>query len=167
MKRVLVCVLLLLVGGVVFSQEWTETEIGDMSVRYAVSDGDLLLSVTAPTRGWAAIGFEPTRAMRDANILIGYVDDDSGEVVVEDDFGNTMFTHVPDENLGGESNVTVTGGNQTRDSTTIEFSIPLDSGDQYDQPLVVGTTVHIILAWGANDNIRVKHRRHYSGTIDL
>ena len=28
MKRVLVCVLLLLVGGVVFSQEWTETDIG-------------------------------------------------------------------------------------------------------------------------------------------
>lgn len=166
MRRFLTGVLLVLAAGFLTAQDWGETTIGDMTVRHAVSGNDLLISVTAPTTGWVAIGFEPTRAMRDANILIGYVDR-NGEVVVEDHFGNTMISHQPDERLGGETNVTVTGGQESGGETTIEFSIPLDSGDEFDRSLTPGRTTSIILAWGASDNTRIKHRRRYSGTIEL
>lgn len=35
----------------------------------------------------------------------------------------------------------------------IEFQIPLDSGDSYDKPLVVGKEYRILLAWGPNDDL--------------
>ena len=147
------------------AQEWTETVVEDMTVRHAIVGSDILLSVSAPTTGWVAIGFEPTRMMADANIMIGYVN--GNEVVVEDHFGNGRFTHRPDNRLGGNDDVTVIGGSEDSGSTTIEFSIPLNSGDQYDRVLAAGQTARVILAWGANDNTGRKHRRRYSTTIEL
>lgn len=165
MRRHIIGVLLVAIAFSAAAQDWTETVVEDMTVRHAIVGSELFLSVSAPTTGWVAIGFEPTRAMADANILIGYVD--GNQVVVEDHYGNGIFSHRPDTRLGGDDNVTVIGGSETNRATTIEFSIPLNSGDQYDKVLTAGQTAHVILAWGANDNTGRQHRRRYSTTIQL
>jgi hypothetical protein len=162
----LALLLLVTICSVTMAQEWSETTVGDMTLRYAIDGDDLLLEIAAPTRGWVALGFEPTRAMAGANILIGYVDG-SGSVSVEDHFGDGLFTHRQDTRLGGTRDVAVIGGSESSAGTVVTFSIPLDSGDQYDKTLEPDTTVHVILAWGANDNISRRHRRRYSTTIHL
>lgn len=122
-------------------------------------DGDTLeVVLSAETTGWVSIGFEPSRVMQDANIIIGYVDGD--EVVIEDHYGNALTAHRPDVDLGGESHVTILGGSESEGRTEIHFTIPLDSGDEFDQPLTAGGSHYLIYAFGADgqDNTRQKHQ---------
>lgn len=138
-----------------------------MSLRYEVVGEHLELELTGPTTGWVAVGFEPSRGMKDANILIGYVD--GSDVVVSDDFGTTMTAHRPDERLGGGNNVEVLSGSDDGSSTTIRFRIPLDSGDEYDQALAGGNTYRVIFAHGENgaDDTNSYHAARGSGEITL
>ncbi|TFH06154.1 MAG: DOMON domain-containing protein [Spirochaetales bacterium] len=147
------------------AKEWTTTSVEEMELAWAVEDGELLLRVSAPTAGWVAVGFEPSRAMADANILIGFVD--GSDVTVEDHFGNGMFSHREDLSLGGTADVTVIAGTESDGRTELEFSIPLDSGDEFDRVLEEGRLTKVILAWGSNDNVGRKHRMRHSTEITL
>jgi hypothetical protein len=128
-----------------------------MTLSWRVTGDDLEVELTGPTTGWIAVGFKPTRMMRDANILIGYVDAD--EVVMTDQFGTTMTAHRPDEEIGGSSDTTVLSGSETGGETTIRFTIPLDSGDEYDRPMEAGETLRVIFAYGPDgaDDTRSYH----------
>ncbi len=141
--------------------------VRNITLEWRVNGDALEVSVSAPTTGWVAVGFAPTRAMKDANILIGYVADD--EVVVTDQFGTTMIQHAQDSELGGSVDVTVLGGSEQDGTTTLQFSIPLDSGDEYDQPLTPGAAVKVILAYGENgaDDLTSYHRDRASADITL
>lgn len=120
-----------------------------MTLAWRIAGDNLEVELTGPTTGWIAVGFNPSRAMKDANILIGYVD--GGEAVMTDQFGTTMIAHRRDDEIGGSADATVVSGSETEGETTIRFTIPLDSGDEYDQPLAAGETARVILAYGPND----------------
>ncbi|MFW5688924.1 MAG: DOMON domain-containing protein [Spirochaetota bacterium] len=137
--------------------EFRSAEAIGMTVSWRIMGEELEVEVSGPTTGWVAVGFKPSRAMRDANILIGYVSGD--DVVMTDQFGVSMVNHREDTELGGTSDVTNVSGNERDGATTIRFSIPLDSGDQYDQPLAAGETLRVILAYGpaGADDLRTFH----------
>lgn len=139
-------------------------EIG-MRFAWRVVDGALDVELTGPTTGWIAVGFKPTRAMRDANILIGYVD--GSETVMTDQFGVSMTGHRLDSELGGSDDVEAVAGREQDGATTIAFRIPLDSGDEYDQPLVAGESLRVILAHGSDgrDDLTSIHRAR--GGVDI
>lgn len=120
--------------------------VEDVHLAWELGGGSLSVTVTAPTDGWVAVGFEPSMAMKDANILIGYVS--GGEVQLRDDWGDGPTSHKPDADLGGTSDVTDVSGSESDGATTLSFTIPLDSGDAFDRVLAPGTTVKILLAYG-------------------
>ena len=160
-------VFLMVLGTSVIAQEgWKETGVEDMDVAWRFAGQSVEFRVSAPTEGWVAIGFEPSRAMADADIKIGYVGR-NGEVVVEDHFGNGPFTHRADDRLGGSSDVVVLGGSESSGRTEIHFSMPVDSGDRYDKVYRSGDTYTVILAWGTSDNIGRKHQKRYSTELTL
>ena len=123
---------------------------------WKVESSDLRVIVSAPTRGWIAVGFNPTFAMNSANIIIGYVTD-AGDITIEDHYGTGNFTHEKDTDISGERNIIVTGGSQSENNTEIRFLMPLDSGDSRDTVLSEGTQCRIILSYGQTDNIANKH----------
>lgn len=179
-RRLVILAMVVLVGASAWAngeQEALEvTEVADGFKRIDAGgvqfdwkvDGDQLeVVLSADTTGWVAVGFEPSRMMRDANILIGYVA--GGEVTVEDHFGNNLTAHRPDVDLGGSRDLIVIGGSESDGRTEIHFSIPLDSGDDYDQPLTAGSEHNLIYAYGADgeDNTRRKHQERGSFTITL
>ena len=112
------------------------------------SDQHLLISISAPTTGWVAVGFEPASFMEDADLIIGYVD--QGTASVRDDFGTGQFTHVSDVSLGGTSDVSSVSGEESSGNTTVSFRIPYDSEDQYDAVLQEGSSYTFIFAYGAD-----------------
>lgn len=120
-------------------------------------EGKLHGIVSAPTRGWVSVGFDATSMHLNANIIIGYVS--GGTVYIQDNYGITQITHVSDVSRGGVDDVTNPAGTEIDDVTEISFTIPLDSGDPNDRPLVVGQTYRIILAYGPNfaDDYTSKH----------
>lgn len=127
---------------------FSSVETIGMTLSWRVVDTSLEVAVTGPTTGWVAVGFKPSRGMRDANILIGYVSGD--ETVMSDQYGVSMTGHRPDDQIGGDTHLAVLSGEEADGETTITFRIPLDSGDEYDQPLAAGETVQVILAYGPN-----------------
>lgn len=139
--------------------------VDEFELKWSIEDANLSFSVSAPTDGWVAVGFEPDRMMMGANIIIGYVAD--GEAVVSDQTGVTTVTHGPDTENGGTDDLIDRGGTESDGSTEIRFTIPLDSGDSTDKPLSPGTEHTIILAYGDRDDLESYHVLRTTARITL
>ena len=114
------------------------------------TEGDLLeMSITAPTTGWVAVGFDPSTAMKDGDIIIGYIE--NGDIFLRDDFGDGYTSHSSDEDLGGTDDVNIISGEEVAGKTQISFSIPLGSNDEFDKFLESGETFKVMLAYGPDD----------------
>jgi hypothetical protein len=129
------------------AQGWQEITVSGFNLKWSTQPGNLLsVELTGPTTGWVGVGFDPDSIMLNANIILGYVV--STTTSIRDDWGWQPTSHRSDILMGGTDDVTIDGGSEAGGSTTIMFTIPLDSGDQYDVVLTPGNTYPIILARG-------------------
>jgi hypothetical protein len=143
-----------------------EVKVKDMTFAWTVDGDKLAVKVAAPTDGWVGIGFNPTEAMKGANIVMGYVK--NGKVKIVDEFGDQETGHSIDTKLGGSEDVTVIGGSEEGGVTTLEFAIPLDSGDKSDNVINVNSDTKIILAYGAGrDSFLPRHKFRTSIVVNL
>lgn len=172
MKRIvqaLIGMSLLLCGTVATIQAGQyDYEIKDKKITFAWKvDGDkLAVKLTAETDGWVGIGFNPSKDMKDANYVLGYVKD--GETKITDDFGDSETSHSPDEKLGGTSDVALIGGTETGGMTTIEFTIPLKSSDKNDGLINVNGDTLVLLAFGSGrDSFKTKHTYRTALRVNL
>jgi hypothetical protein len=136
---------------------FTKVEAKEMEFRWKVDGQQIDFVVSAPTTGWVAVGFDPSTAMKDAQMIFGFVE--NGTVQIRDHFGDGAFSHKADTALGGSDDVRSPGGSEENGNTTLSFSIPIDSGDQYDVPLKPGTEHTVLFAYGPDgeDNFTAKH----------
>jgi hypothetical protein len=140
--------------------------VDQMSFSWSVNADSLAVRLSAPTTGWVAVGFNPTEMMKDANIIIGYVKD--GKAELSDDFGSGPTVHMPDDKRGGASNLTLVGGSEAGNSTTLEFSIPLNSGDANDGVISPTVDTKVMLAYGPDrDSFKMKHQFAKTITVNL
>lgn len=150
------------------AQGWQELTTGGFTLKWATVPGDsLAVELTAPTTGWVAVGFDPQTIMLGANIIIGYVA--SGTPTLRDDYGWQTTSHRDDLLLDGTRDLTVDGGTEASGSTTIMFTIPLNSGDVNDTVLDPGSSYPVILAMGPNgaDDFTTQHSTVAMGQITL
>ena len=147
------------------SLEFRRAETDGFIFEWRIEGENIRLRLEAPTTGWIAVGFDPTRIMSDANMIIGYRNGD--EQVLEDHYGNSIVTHVRDTQGGGTDDIIEYEVNEANGSTSFEALIPLDSGDSRDRPLVPGNEHRVIFAHGRNgaDNTSALHSRH--GALNL
>ncbi|MFC1887409.1 DOMON domain-containing protein [Candidatus Cloacimonadota bacterium] len=141
------------------------TTAAGVTLQYRIDNENLHCILSANTNGWVAVGFNPTSMMEDANFIIGYTQ--GNNIFLRDDWGTGTTTHASDTSLGGTDNVTEIGGSESNGVTEIEFSIPLNSGDQYDQVLELEQTYTIILARGDTDDYSGYHTAADYSTITL
>ena len=128
---------------------WRTLSHEGFELKWRVQDSNLEVELKGPSTGWIAVGFAGSYMLHDSNIIIGYVSGSS--VSIRDDFGVDSDTHVSDTDLqGGQQNVSGKSGSEDSGSTTIHFTIPLDSGDLYDNALSDGQTYNIVLACAAD-----------------
>lgn len=127
-------------------QSFETKRTAGVDVSWRVVGDQLEMILEAPTTGWIAIGFDPVNHMAGANIIIGYVED--GELFIADDFGTAGFAHDRDTNIGGTNDIIESHGSETDGSTTLRFTIPLDSGDEKDKPLTRGSRYQVLVAHG-------------------
>jgi hypothetical protein len=136
-------------------------------LKWETSGDKLIVTLKAETTGWIAFGIDAESIMKGANIIILWVDDKTGIAMAEDHFGSGRFAHKSDMKLGGSQDFQVLSGTQTETNTEITFSIPLDSGDEYDKPLVRGQSYRLLLASNNSDNISWKHNNKYAQEIEI
>ncbi len=124
---------------------------------YWRTDGEYLyMALSGKTAGWVAIGFEPTKRMKDADMIIGWVKDGKATVVDAYSTGETG-PHPPDEKLGGRNDILSYGGSEKDGTTVIEFKRKLATGDKYDKDLRPGMRVKFIFAMADEDQFTKKH----------
>ena len=145
--------------GVVGENEYSDSlEVAGVQFLWSHDGEYLYAAVTSKVTGWVSLGFDPENRMQGANFILGYVAE--GNSVIFDMYGVAPVgrnSHPPDEELGGTNDIVEFGGVEVDGSTTLEFKIPLDSGDQYDKPLVPGETYAVIAAAGRSDDADSPH----------
>jgi len=143
---------------------WVITS-ANITLRWRVNGQNLDVILSAPTSGWVAVGFDPTSMMRDANFVLTEVND--GVAVARDDYGTGLTSHASDVSLGGTDNVTNLTGTETGGTTEVSFTIPLDSGDEFDRPLEPGAAYRVLLAYSVSSDLSVKHTQRTAVEITL
>jgi hypothetical protein len=122
----------------------------------------LYVALVSPGTGWVAIGFDPTSRMQGANYILGAVAD--GVLSITDEFGASGVTHRTD----AQTNIIQAAGQEAGGATTLEFAIPLASGDAEDKPLVPGQLVTVLLAMSSSqDSFSARHSARATITITL
>jgi len=125
----------------------------------------IYIGMKAKTSGWVSMAVQPGSKMKDADMVLGYVED--GEVTILDLYSTGAFgPHPPDTEQGGTNDIIEYGGAETDGYTTIEFKRALATGDRFDHELSSGKN-QIIWAFGPRDDFNVKHSNRGYGEIDL
>jgi len=132
-------------------------ELAKMSFQWKVDNTFLHVKLIAATTGWVGIGFNPTKMMKNANFILGYVK--NGKAKATDHYGTSLKFHRADTKLGGQKNITNVAGKEENGTTEIRFTMPLDSGDANDNPLDIEKQATVLLAYGSGrDSFRRKHK---------
>ncbi|NOR23535.1 MAG: DOMON domain-containing protein [Desulforhopalus sp.] len=137
-----------------------------MSFAWTVEGDNLAVKLAAETDGWVGIGFNPTEKMAGANFILGYVK--KGKAKIVDEFGIEENKHKSDKKLDGAADAVLVGGTEVDGVTTIEFTIPLDSGDKNDTKIDVKGDTTVLLAYGAGrDSFKTKHKSRSTFIVNL
>jgi hypothetical protein len=137
----------IVVDGIIDDNEYSNSyydEPTGLRIFWNNDNTHLYIGVEATQDGWAAIGFDPEQAMKGANIIMIAMDEDTA--LIRDDFGDSPFTHKPDEDLGGSTDIIDFAGKNLEDGFMFEFVIPMDSGDEFDKKLESSNEYDMILA---------------------
>ncbi len=102
--------------GVIEEGEYTHNmslSKGEFQLYWRIENGILYIALKGETTGWVAIGFGPTNVMKDADIVLGWVENDSATVLDMYSTGPTG-PHPPDTKLGGTNDIQAYGGSARR-----------------------------------------------------
>ena len=153
-----------IVDGIITQGEYKGTYTNPptgVSVYWEQDGQNILVGLVSKGTGWVSIGFGPKNTGMDgSNILIGFVDDSSGVLTLSDELG-VGYEHYSDESRGGKDNIVKKAGTQDKGITTIEFVVPLNSGDVNDQVLQIGETYGFFLGYHKTaDDFKTYHSDH-------
>jgi len=152
--------------GVISAGEYTKVAAyGDYEINWASDEEYIYVGLKVKTTGWVAVGIQPGSLMKDADMVLGSVED--GEDAVSDQFSTGDFgPHKADTELGGTDDILEFGGKEAGGYTIIEFKRALNTGDKYDHPLSKGAN-KIIWSYGSDDKSTIKHVNRGYGELDL
>jgi DOMON domain len=155
------------IDGLAMTDEYERSQtISTVEVSWTIDGDNLRMALSAPCTGYISVGFDPENRKEGGNYIIGYVAD--GEAVVRDHVGTRGNLHDADTDLGGTDNILAFAGTEIDGQTTLEFIIPLDSGDDFDRPLVPGNKHVILVAFqNTRDDLISIHSRHGVAQVDL
>lgn len=129
---------------------------GKFEFYWRSDDEKLYAGMRSDSTGWVSVGFNPTSAMKDADIILGYVED--SVLKVHDMYSIGIYgPHPDDTDIGGEYSILSSGGMETDGTTTVEFSRYLDTGDIYDSKLSEGADVKFLWSVADRDDSEFKH----------
>jgi len=152
--------------GIISDNEYKNSQTyGDFEINWSNDDEYFYAAIKARTTGFVAVAIQPGSRMKDADIILGFVD---GSVVsVFDLFSTGDFgPHPPDTELGGTDDVVEFGGIDNGIYTIIEFKRLLNTEDKFDNEIVEGKN-KIIWSFSNADGLEIKHSSRGYGEIEI
>jgi hypothetical protein len=145
--------------------DFSTVKAGKFVFLYKTEGENLVGKVSYPTAGWVGVGFNPVKMMKGANFILGTLAAD--KALVSDEFGTSNTSHAPDTTIGGKNNIIDGNVAIENGTTTVSFTIPLNSGDDKDAVLEKGKPIKVIFAAGKKPDIKKIHGDIESATITL
>ncbi len=136
------------VAPTVTTQGVKHVSVDGFTLDYQVEGPLVHMKVSYKTTGWVGVGFGKQPVMDGAHIIIGYIS--HGKAVVQDDLGEGHY-HASEQQFGGKSSLTDVSGTLVNGVTTLEWTMPLRTGNPKDIVLVPGQPVSVIFAHGGMD----------------
>jgi len=158
------------IDGIITSNEYDYNSSfagGDFIIYWTISSNEIYFGMVGNALGYLSIGFEPTKFMKDADMVVGWVFPNSTVSVIDAYCTGNFGPHPPDVDLGGTTDLLEFNGSENLSSTTIEFRRLLFSGDQYDADLSTTGDISIIWAISNSDDFDASHSERGGGVIDL
>ncbi len=159
-----------IIDGVISNDEYLASKSfssGDYMLYWQIEGDMIYFGIEVDTSGWVAVGFEPTFAMKDADMVFAWVES-NGTVVIFDVYATGNYgPHPPDVDQGGTFDILSYDGLEGSGKTTIEFSRKLNTGDTYDKIIPTSGTFNIIWATGTADNFGLQHDRRGSASLNM
>jgi len=140
---------------------------GNFRLLWKIESDKAFMAIDAKSPGWVAVGFQPTFAMANADMIFGIVDA-SGKVQAIDAWSTGIFgPHPPDINQGGHDNILASAGKRTADRVVFEFSRLLNTGDKLDKIIPAAGNFKIIWSYGSDFQFNNKHINKGSATLSM
>ena len=138
---------------------------GDYTIYWRSDEQYIYIGMMAETTGWIPMAIQPGSRMKDADMVLGFVED--GTVEIQDSYSTGDFgPHSADTEFGGTDDILAFGGKEEGGFTTIEFKRALTTGDNYDISIQNGVN-NIIWAYGSSDSLTTRHSARGYGEINL
>ena len=156
-----------LVDGIIAEGEYNNVFKIDQETIIIYSEilGDIVyFGLEAKVKGCVSIGFNPTNAMKDADMIICSFQ--NNEPKIYDQFSSGIFgPHEDDIKLGGTFDILAFAGKTDKDKNIFEFSRKLNTGDSKDKIIEKGKEIKLIWAYSNSMDIKSKHSKR--GTINI
>lgn len=140
---------------------WTrDLQVGNnYHIRWFSNDPEyLVMEITAPVRGYVAVGFSPNGAMRGSDIVMGWVDSFTGHAYVRDLYG--VGNSVPAED--DKNDYELLWASEDGNYTTIRFRRKWDTCDREHDYEITEDTVRLI--WAVSDEDPVVNGKVFQPT---
>ena len=129
---------------------------GNYRLSWTVTDNVIKIEVSAKTLGWVAIGFEPTKQMKDADMILGYYDP-TGSQVIDAFSTGPIGPHPDDVSLGGTNDIMASSVTQRNGWTTLVFERKLATGDKFDRNIAADKPIQVIWSYGTTTDLKKYH----------
>ncbi|OQV14749.1 DBH-like monooxygenase protein 1 [Hypsibius exemplaris] len=123
---------------------------GEPEIRWGTNTTHIEVELAYPTLGWLALGISPNGGMDQSDVLFGYVDDATREVIVQDRYIVATDMSRVNPKLDSQQDWAMVSGSQNKSHTTIRAVRKLRTCDPEDRPFGTGT-LKMIYSYNPND----------------
>ncbi|MGB9824440.1 MAG: DOMON domain-containing protein [Candidatus Hydrothermia bacterium] len=128
-----------------------------LTMYYNVDSLRIYIALKSSVPGWLAIGFDPEKGMKNADMIVLYQEKD-GNWILKDEYSRGIYgPHMEDEKIGGKNDIENFKVEVFNHYKVVEFVRKLSTGDKYDRVLIPGRKVKVIFAAAKSSDIRKKH----------
>ncbi|MEL6917949.1 MAG: DOMON domain-containing protein [Bacteroidota bacterium] len=128
----------------------TPLSVGGMEVGWEHKKDHITFTATAPDNGWVALGFNTEDHIVGSNLIMINVTEE--EVQSQDLFVVSAGNPKPMHTLGAKSQILAYSGVEKNGKTTITFSLPTKTIDDYHLNLSEGQKIWLICAYSMEDD---------------
>jgi len=124
--------------------------VDGITLQYYLYPDSIEIQLSAPTKGWVAVGFHSENQLVGSDLLMFSVQ--HGQIVYQDQYIRNWNDHPQDSILGGRNNISIIGYLEDEGSTSVKFKIPINSGDAYDKAHQFDQDFWLLLAYSVEDD---------------
>lgn len=121
----------------------------DFTFNWHIEPAQVLFEVHARTTGWFALGLSPNGAMASSDVMIGWIDDLSGEARLRDAFIGERPPPTEDD----QQDLTLIGGRQNETHVFFQWRRKLRTCDEQGDRAITNDTIRLIWAIGESDPV--------------